>query len=95
MFSYRQKVQARLSEFVTVEVRKIPREQNAKANALSKLAVANEDQRVRVMFEDRATPSVPRQLVGTITTMDDADWQKPILEYLQSGLKTRYHQEKG
>lgn len=51
IFSYYQEVQARLSEFTTDEIRKIRKEQNAKVDALSKLAVTDDDHRIRVMFE--------------------------------------------
>lgn len=47
-------------EFATVAIRKVPREQNARVNILSKLAVVDEHQRIGVIFEIRSTPSVYR-----------------------------------
>lgn len=32
----------------------------------------------------RLEPSVPRQMVATITTLVDNDWREAILKYLQS-----------
>lgn len=56
-----------------------------RADALSKLAAAEEEDRVGIMFEIRSAPSVPRQTVNAINELDDADWRKPIVEYLVSG----------
>lgn len=38
-----------------------------------------------VMYEIRTNPSVPGQMVATITTLADDDWRKPIFEFLRFG----------
>lgn len=60
LFSYHQEVQSKISQFVAVEVKKIRRDLNVKADTLFKMATIEEELKVEIMYEIRTSLSIPR-----------------------------------
>jgi len=86
---YVQLVLEKMKEFETVEVTHVPREQNTRADILSKLAsTRTANGNITVIQEVLNKPSVQRQKsqppdVNAIIGMEE--WRAPITRYIRSG----------
>ena len=79
MICYLKKVRELLKKFVRVQVRHIPRMENSQADALAKLATAQqEDLDKRVSVEHLMEPSVDVNSDKVLLVMNAPSWMDPI-----------------
>lgn len=85
MKKYRDKVRILIPLFDTFQIDRIPRSQNKRADALSKLASsANSHLTKEVLVEVLPRPSIAERPVLTVTDTEDT-WMTPIFKYLTNG----------
>ena len=83
MIRYLKKVRELLKKFVRVQVRHIPRMENSRADALSKLAIVpQEDLDRRVPVEHLMEPLVDVNSDEVLLVMTAPSWMDPIRDYL-------------
>ena len=84
MKKYLRRVKAQMTQFEECHVEHIPREENAKADALSQFASSEaEGYSGSVYFQVLRTPSVEHKLVAPITL--GGCWMDPIKAHLENG----------
>ena len=86
MILYLRKVRDLLKKFVLVQVKHVPRAENSRANALSKLATASqEDLSMSTHIEYLAEPSI--DLYGEVVAQvgSKPTWMEPIWDYIIDG----------
>ncbi|GJU24786.1 reverse transcriptase domain-containing protein [Tanacetum coccineum] len=87
MAKYLAKVKEQATSFKQVSIKNIPRNQNQKANVLSKLAsVAFNHLTKEVLVEVLNAKSVDVEEVSTIMEEDGHNWMTPIIECLKKGV---------
>lgn len=85
MKQYRDKVRLLIPLFDTFQIDRIPRSQNKRADALSKLASSAYSHLTKeVLVEVLPHPSIAEQPVLTVTDEGDT-WMTPLLKYLTTG----------
>ncbi|XP_076903875.1 uncharacterized protein LOC143559057 [Bidens hawaiensis] len=93
MIEYLKKTKELLQGFQEAKVIHIPRGQNKKADALSKLAsVAFDHLAKEVRVETLEQPSILEKTVGNVET-SGYSWMTPIIRYLQEGAVPEGKQE--
>ncbi|XP_076891437.1 uncharacterized protein LOC143542837 [Bidens hawaiensis] len=93
MIEYLGKTNQLLQGFKEAKVVHIPRGQNKKADALSKLASIAFDHIAKdVQVETIKQPSISEKIVGSVET-SRYGWMTPILQYLQGGIVPEDKQE--
>ena len=80
---YQALVQTYLAQLAEVDIVQINREDNIRADALSKLVQNSADLDSSVYFEEPKTPSFSRAEVMCLDTLPD--WRTPFMQYLQQG----------
>ena len=81
-----QKVRKLLKKFVRVQVRHVPRTENSRADALTKLATASqEDLDRRVPVKHLMEPSIDVKSDEVLLVMTASSWMDPIWDYLLNG----------
>ena len=86
MAAYLAKVKKELSEFEYGLVEQIPREQNANADALARLATSKEAETLSIVpVEFLESPSVAEKVIEVEMIDTRATWMTPIVEYLTTG----------
>ena len=84
---YLKKVWELLKKFVRVRIRKIPRAENSRADALAKLATASQQDLNRLTHvEHLSEPSVDLNNEENSPVMSELSWMDPIWDYLIEGL---------
>ncbi|KAI3818502.1 hypothetical protein L1987_12311 [Smallanthus sonchifolius] len=87
MKQYRAKVEELTTNFKYCKVMRIPRSQNKKANALSKLAsVPFSHLAKEIRVEVLAEPSTTEKNVEAIETKEERTWMSPLLDFLNKGI---------
>ena len=87
MILYLKKVRELLKKFVRVQVRHIPRAENSRADALAKLAIASQEDLIRLtLVEHLSEPSVDLKNEEVSPVMSELSWMDPIWDYLIEGL---------
>ncbi|GJX64245.1 reverse transcriptase domain-containing protein [Tanacetum coccineum] len=86
MIKYLEKVKSLLSGFANLSISQVPRSQNKKANALSKIvstsfAHLSKQVLVKILKEK----SIQEKEVTTVVEEDGPTWMTPIIEYLKEG----------
>ncbi|XP_076930872.1 uncharacterized protein LOC143595834 [Bidens hawaiensis] len=93
MIEYLKKTKELLQGFQEARVIHIPRGQNKKADALSKLASIDFDHLAKeVRVETLGQPSILEKIVGNVET-PGYSWTNPIIRYLQEGIILEGKQE--
>ena len=83
MIRYLKKVRELLKKFVQVQVRHIPRTENSRADALTKLATASqEDLDIRVPVEHLIEPSVDVNSDEVLLVITTPSWMDPVRDSL-------------
>ena len=80
---YQALVQTYLTQMAEVQLLQINREDNIRADALSKLVQNSADLDSSVYFEELKAPSLTRTEVLCLDTLPD--WRTPFMQYLQQG----------
>ncbi|KAL0366559.1 UNVERIFIED_CONTAM: hypothetical protein Sradi_3546000 [Sesamum radiatum] len=83
MVQYLQQIAELRTSFESFQIIQIPREENAKADCLSRLASALEDCRTR-HITIQYLPS-PRATLTVQAVSSMADWRTPIIEWIEKG----------
>ena len=87
MICYLKKVHELLKKFVQVQVRHIPRTENSRVDALTKLATASqEDLDIQVPVEHLIEPSVDVNSDEVLLVMTTPSRMDPIWDYLLNGI---------
>ncbi|KAL0427462.1 UNVERIFIED_CONTAM: hypothetical protein Slati_2921000 [Sesamum latifolium] len=84
MVQYLQQIEELKTKFKSFQLQQIPREENFKADSLSKLANALEDCKARrITVQHLAQPrgSLNIQAISS----NDNDWQTPIMQWIDKG----------
>ena len=87
MILFLKKVQELLRNFVLVQVRHIPRAENSRVDALSKLATTSQEDLSRLTpVEHLVEPSIDPYDEEVAPIMSESCWMDPIWDYLINGL---------
>ena len=87
MILYLKKVRELLRKFVQVQIRHIPRAENSRADALTKLATASQEDLNRLTpIEHLSEPSIDLNDEEISPVMSEPTWMDPIWDYLLEGL---------
>ncbi|GKD52696.1 reverse transcriptase domain-containing protein [Tanacetum coccineum] len=87
MAKYMAKEKEQTASFKKFSIKNIPRNQNQKANVLSKLAsVAFNNLTKEILVEVLNAKSVDVEEVSTIVEEEGHNWMTPIMEYLEKGV---------
>ena len=87
MILYLRKARELLRKFVLVQVRHIPRVENSRADALTKLTTASQEDLSRLTpVEHLAEPSIDLNDEEVAPVMSELSWMDPIWDYLIDGL---------
>ena len=75
-----------VGKFEDVQLTQIPRDENAHADALAKLASTNDAEFLGMIpVELLSTPSVPKEEQMEVGITDDQSWMTPLVKYLETG----------
>ena len=86
MILYLKKVREMLKKFIRVQVKHVPRVENSRADALSKLATASQEDLGRLIpVEHLPKPSVSIDNGEVSPVMSEPSWMDPIWDYLVEG----------
>ena len=86
MIIYLKKVWDLLKKFMLVQVRHIPREENSRADALAKLAIASQEDLSRsTLVEYLAEPSIDLYDGEVAPIGSEPTWMDPIWDYIIDG----------
>ena len=86
MILYLKKVLELLKNFIRVQVKHVPREENSRADALAKLAAASQEDLGRLIpVEHLPKPSVSIDNEEVSLMMSEPSWMDPIWDYLVEG----------
>nr|XP_025682159.1 uncharacterized protein LOC112783427 [Arachis hypogaea] len=91
LLKYLDIVQRLLHDFSKVEISHIPREQNNRADILSKLATT-QTQTSTLFQSTLSRPSI--DILNILSTSNEEGWQQPYIHYLQNGTIPEEIQEK-
>ena len=87
MILYLKKVRELFKKFIRVQVRHVPRAENSRADALTKLATTSrEDLDILVLVEHLPEPSVNVDDEELSLVMSEPSWIDPIWDYLVDGI---------
>lgn len=82
---YQEELARQVAKFPCIEISQIPREQNIRVDALSKMALLPEEQRQGVTFELMTSSSVPAQ-PKQVMAIEQGDWHATIIAFLTDGV---------
>ncbi|GJY26984.1 reverse transcriptase domain-containing protein [Tanacetum coccineum] len=86
MIKYLEKVKSLVSGFASFSISQVPRSQNKKADALSKIASTSfAHLSKQVLVEILKEKSIQEDEVMTVVEEDGRTWMTPIIEYLKEG----------
>ena len=86
MRRYKEKSKELMNTFQTCTIKQIPRSQNKKADALSKLASLTFAHLTnKVLVEVLKAPSIDELEVQDVITEEDPNWMTPIQKFLKNG----------
>jgi ribonuclease HI len=80
---YLEKVKALKEQFNTFELIYVPREQNSRADLLSKLASTKKPGNNRTVIQE-TIPKPSTESTEVIMVIEEEDWRAPIIQYLQN-----------
>ncbi|GJX30621.1 reverse transcriptase domain-containing protein [Tanacetum coccineum] len=86
MIKYLEKVKSLVSGFANFSISQVPRSQNKKADALSKIVSTSfAHLSKQVLVETLKEKSIQEKEVTTVVEEDEPTWMTPIIEYLKEG----------
>ncbi|KAL0416464.1 UNVERIFIED_CONTAM: hypothetical protein Slati_3478300 [Sesamum latifolium] len=84
MVQYLQQIEELRTKFKSFQLQQIPREENVKADYLSKLVSALEDCKTRrIIVQHLPQPQMPLNIQAI--SLNDSDWQTPIILWIAEG----------
>jgi hypothetical protein len=82
LIKYLEKVQSLASQFKRFELIYVPREQNARADLLSKLASTKKPGNNRTVIQETIS-KLSAETAEILLVVEGSDWRYPIIKYLQ------------
>ncbi|KAL0373414.1 UNVERIFIED_CONTAM: hypothetical protein Sradi_3257100 [Sesamum radiatum] len=84
MVQYLQQIEELKTKFKSFQLQQIPREENIKADSLSKLASPLEDCKTRrITLQHLPQPRIPLEVLPILS--NNNDWRTPIIRWIDEG----------